>query len=82
MISIAENDTDVQNLLAEGYNVTAMRPIIKNTVDADGYLTTRATTAVLILQKGTSSCASVLVDIEAGKVTQIVIVTRTVIDKS
>ncbi len=82
VIAIAENDTDVQNLLAEGHNVTAVRPIIKNIVDADGYLTTRATTAILILQKDTSSCASVLVDIEAGEVTQIVILTRTIIDKS
>ena len=85
---IAENDPDVQNLLADGYNVTAVRPIIKSVVDADGYVTSKATSAIVMLQKGTSdtstasSCASVLVDVENAKVTEIVILTRTVIDKS
>ena len=80
--AIAENDTDVQNLLAEGYNITSVRPIIKNVVDADGYLTTRATTAVLILQKDSNNVACVSVDIDQGTVTQIVMLTRTVIEKS
>jgi len=79
---IAENDTDVQNLLADGYNVTAIRPIIKTVVDADGYVTTKATSAIVMLQKDTSGCASVSVDVENAKVTEIVILTRTVIDKS
>lgn len=85
---IATNDTDVQNLLADGYNVTAVRPIIKTVIDADGYVTTKATSAIVILQKGTSDTsnasgyASVSVDIENAKVTEIVILTRTVIDKS
>ena len=78
---IAKNDTDVQNLLADGYNITAIRPIIKNVVDADGYVTTKATSAIVMLQKDTSGCASVSVDTEAAKVTQIVILTRTVIEK-
>ena len=85
---IAENDIDVQNLLADGYNVTAIKPIIKTVIDADGYVTTKATSAIVILQKGTSDtsstsgCASVSVDIENSKVTEIVILPRTVIDKS
>ncbi len=79
---IANNDTDVQNLIAEGYNVTAVRPLIKNVVDAEGYVTTRANSAVLLLEKDTSGYASVNVDLEEGKVTQIVIMTRTVIDKT
>jgi len=82
---IAENDSDVQNLLADGYNITAIRPIIKNVVDADGYVTTKATSAIVMLQKDTSDAsgfASVSVDVEAAKVTQVVISTRTVIDKS
>jgi hypothetical protein len=78
---IANNDTDVQNLLADGYNITAIRPIIKNVVDADGYVTMKATSAIVMLQKDTSGCASVSVDIEEAKVTQIVILTRTVIEK-
>jgi hypothetical protein len=79
--NIAENDTDVQNLIADGYNVTSVRPIIKTTVDAEGNVVTKATSAVLILQKDPTGHASVMVDIEEAKVTQIVILTRTVIDK-
>lgn len=78
---IAKNDTDVQNLLAEGYNITAIRPIIKSVVDADGYVTTKATSAIVMLQKDTSGLASVSVNIEEAKVTEIVVLTRTVIQK-
>jgi hypothetical protein len=83
--SIAENDSDVQTLLADGYNITAIRPIIKSVIDADGYVTTQATSAIVMLQNDTtdaSGFASVSVDIEAAKVTQVVITMRTVIDKS
>jgi hypothetical protein len=79
--SIAENDTDVQNLIADGYNVTSVRPIIKTVIDAEGNVVTKATSAVLMLQKDTTGHASVMVDIEQAKVTQIIILTRTVIDK-
>ena len=81
VISIAENDTDVQALLNDGYNVTGVRPIITATVNANGSVTMQATTAVVTLEKNTTGRASVLVDLEQGKVTQIVISTRTVIDK-
>jgi hypothetical protein len=79
--NIAENDTDVQNLIADGYNVTSVRPIIKTVIDAEGNVVTKATSAVLVLQKDTTGHASVMVSIEEAKVTQIVILTRTVIDK-
>ena len=79
--NIAGNDTDVQNLITDGYNVTSVRPIIKTVVDAEGNVITKATNAVLTLQKDTTGHASVMVDIEEAKVTQIVIITRTVIDK-
>jgi hypothetical protein len=82
VVNIAKNDTDVQNLLAEGYNVTAVRPNISTVIDAQGYVTTRATTAVLILQKDTSGIAYVTVSVEDAKVTQIIILTRTVIEKT
>jgi hypothetical protein len=78
---IAKSDTDVQTLLAEGYNVTSVRPIIKSVVDANGYVTTKATSAIVILLKDTSGHAEVLVNLEEGKVTRIVIFTRTVIEK-
>lgn len=86
VMNIANNDTDVQQLLNDGYNTTGViRPIIKTVVDADGNVVTKATSAVVMLQKdttGASGAASVLVDVENSKVTQIVILTRTVIDKS
>jgi len=78
---IAESDTDVQSLIIEGYNVTLVRPIIKTVVDSTGNVVTKATNAVLILQKDTTGHASIMVNIEEAKVTQIVILTRTVIDK-
>jgi len=81
VIDIAKNDTDVQNLLAEGYNVTSIRPVINSVIDAEGYVTTRATSAVLILHKDTSGSAFVSVNIEEAKVTKIVILTKTVIEK-
>jgi hypothetical protein len=79
--NIAGNDTDVQNLITDGYNVTSVRPIIKTVIDAEGNVVTKATSAILTLQKDTSGHALVMVDIEQAKVTQIVILTRTVIDK-
>jgi hypothetical protein len=79
--NIAKSDTDVQNLLADGYNITSVRPAIKSVVDANGYVTTKATSAIVILQKDTSGRAAVLVNLEEGKVTRIVILTRTVIEK-
>jgi hypothetical protein len=82
VISIAENDTDVQNLLAEGYNVTSVHPIISTTIDAYGYVTSRATSAILTLQKDTDNKASVWVDGTGGTVTKIVTLSRTVIDKT
>jgi hypothetical protein len=80
--AIIDSDTDVQNLIAEGYNVTSIRPIIKRVIEADGTLTTKATTAIVTLQNGPSGNATVKVDITEAKVTQIVIYTRTVIYKT
>jgi hypothetical protein len=80
--AILNNDTDVQNLITEGYNVTSIHPIIKSVIGADGTVTTKATTAIVTLQNGTSGYATVSVDVEQAKVTRIVIITRTVIDKS
>jgi hypothetical protein len=85
VMNIANNDSDVQQLLSDGYNATGVMPIIKTVIDADGNLVTKATSAVVMLQKdteGAAGVASVLVDLESSKVTQIVVLTRTVIDKS
>jgi hypothetical protein len=82
IINIAENDSDVQNLLAEGYTISAVRPIITSVVEADGSVVTKATSAIVMLVNGTTGRATVYVDLEKGKVTEIVILTRTVIKKS
>ena len=80
-ISIAESDQDVQALLDDGYNITRVRPIIKTVVEADGNVETRATDAIVMLEKDETSHAVVWVDLEEAEVTKIVILTRTVIEK-
>jgi hypothetical protein len=75
VINIAKNDTDVQNLLNEGYNITGVKPIIKTVVEGDGTVVTKATTAIVTLEKDTTGRAMVWVDLEQGKVTKIVILT-------
>jgi len=81
VLNITESDTDVQALLNEGYNITGVRPIISATVEADGTVTMKATTAIVMLSKDTTGRASVWVNVEQAKVTRIEILTRTVIEK-
>ncbi len=81
VIDIAKSDQDVLDLLDDGYNITGVRPIIKAVVDADGNVETRATSAIALLEKDESSHASVWVDLEEARVTRIVIISRTVIEK-
>jgi len=81
VINIAKSDTDVQNLLNQGYNITGVRPIIKTIVEGNGTVITKATSAILMLQKDTTGRAAVTVDVENAKVTEIVILTKTVIQK-
>ena len=81
VLNIVRNDTDVQALLNDGYNITQVRPIIKTIVEADGTVITKATSAVVMLVKDTSSHAVVTVDLDQAKVTEIVISTKTVIEK-
>ena len=79
---ILSDDTDVQKLLSEGYNVTSIRPLIKSVVNADGTVTSKATIAIVKLENGTTGFATVKIDVELRKVNQIEIVTRTIIDKT
>jgi hypothetical protein len=81
VLGIAESDSDVKNLLSEGYNITVIRPIVKAFVQGDGTVTVKATGAVLLLSKDKTGWANVEVDVEAGKVTKIIIHSRTVIQK-
>jgi len=78
--NIAKNDIDVQNLLNQGYNITSIRPIISTTVDGNGNVVTKASTADLTLI-GTNGRALVVVDLSQAKVTKIVTLTMTEIDK-
>lgn len=81
VLNIARNDTDVQALLNDGYNITQVRPIIKTVVEADGTVITKATSAIVMLVKDATSHAAVTVDVDQAKVTEIVILTKTVIEK-
>jgi hypothetical protein len=81
VLNITQSDQDVQDLLNDGYNITGIRPIIKAFVEADGTVIKKATNAVVKLQQDTTGHAVVWVDIEEAKVTKIVILTRTVIEK-
>jgi hypothetical protein len=77
---IANNDSDVQNLLNQGYNITSIHPIISTTVDGNGNVISKASTANLTLI-GTNGRALVVVDVSQEKVTKIVTLTLTEIDK-
>ena len=79
--NITKSDTDVQQLLDEGYNVTRVMPIVKTIIDGDGNVVTKATNATVMLEKDTTGRAIVSVDLEQEQVTQIIILTRTVINK-
>ncbi len=82
VINITESDSDVQNLLAQNYTITHVKPIIKATVEGDGTVTLKATTAIVTLAKNMTGGAIVWVDVEQAKVTRIEIFSVTVIDKS
>jgi hypothetical protein len=79
--SIAQSDSDVQNLLSQGYNITSIRPVISTTVDGNGNIVTKASTANVLLQGNNGSRAFVVVDLSQEKVTKIVTVAVTEINK-
>jgi hypothetical protein len=86
VLSVVNDDGDVQALLAEGYVVNEdVRPLLRPHVDAEGAVTQTATNAIVVLEKdddNTTYRATVWVDLDADRVTQIVVLSRTVIDKS
>jgi len=81
VINITKSDLDVQKLLADSYNITGMRPIISATVEADGTVAMKATSAVVMLSQNTTGRAFVWVNVEQAKVTRIEILAITVIEK-
>ena len=80
VLNILKRDPDASKLLSEGYNVTAVRPIVTLSVAGDGTVTLKATQAVVTLRKD-SSWAVVRVNVAQGKVISITAVARTVIKK-
>jgi len=82
VMSIVNADPDVKNLLNNGYNVTNIRPIVRAVVQGSGEVTIKATGAVVTLTREKSGFASVQVDLEAGKVTRIDILSKATIKKT
>jgi hypothetical protein len=78
--NIAKSDSDVLNLLNQGYNITSVHPVISTTIDGNGNVVTKASTAELTLE-GTNGRAFVVVDLSQAKVTKIVTTTVNEIDK-
>ena len=78
--NIAKNDTDVQNLISQGFNITSVRPVIITVIDGNGNIITKAASAHLTLQSATGR-SLVVVDLNQAKVTKIVTLTVTEIDK-
>ena len=64
----------------QGYNITSIRPVITTSIDGNGNVVTKASTADLTLL-GTNGRALVVVDLSQNKVTKIVTLTVTEIDK-
>lgn len=82
VITIAENDEDVEALLEDGYTIAGVKPLIKSYVDADGDVTVTATTAVVtLITEDSTSRAAVIVDLNTNSVSQIGIMTQTLIEK-
>ena len=79
--NIAKSDSDVQNLLNQGYNITSIHPVITSTIDGNGNVVTRASTANVLLQGDNGSRSFVVIDLSQAKVTKIVTLTVTEIDK-
>jgi hypothetical protein len=79
--NIANSDSDVQNLLSQGFNITYVHPNISTVVDGNGNVVTKASTADLMLIGNNGSRAHVAVDLTQEKVTKIVTMTITEINK-
>jgi hypothetical protein len=79
--NIAKSDSDIQNLLNQGFNITSIHPVITTSIDGNGNIVTKASTANVLLEGNNGSRAFVIVDLSQAKVTKIVTLTVTEIDK-
>ena len=69
------NDSRTAALLKEGYNVTAIKPIIQGVVEGDGTVTLHAVKAAVVLREkngNTRGAALVVVDLVNNKVVKII----------
>jgi hypothetical protein len=79
--NIANSDSDVQNLLSQGFNITSIRPIITTSIDGNGNIVTQASTANVLLVGNNGSRSFVVVDLSQAKVIKIVTLAVTEINK-
>jgi hypothetical protein len=79
--NIAQSDSDVQTLLTQGFNITSIHPVVTTTIDGNGNVVTKASTADVFLQGNNGSRSFVVVDLAQAKVTKIVTLNVTEIDK-
>ncbi|MEM2740218.1 MAG: hypothetical protein QXQ29_05410 [Candidatus Bathyarchaeia archaeon] len=81
ILNILNNDEDAKDLLEKGYNVTTIIPNIKIVVQGNGEVILKAMEATVILRKDSEGIAYVEVNLELGKVTRIVILSKIIIEK-
>jgi hypothetical protein len=79
--TILNSDSDIQALISQGFNVTSIRPVITTSIDGNGNVVTKASTANVVLEGNNGSRSYAVVDLSQAKVTKIVTLTVTEIDK-
>jgi hypothetical protein len=71
VVTILNSNENTSKLLDEGYNITAIRPIIKLVVQDDGIVVLKAVGAWVTLHKEGGGVVHVLVDLENSTVVKI-----------
>jgi len=71
VVNILQSNENTSKLLNEGYNITAIRPIIKLVVQDDGNILLKAVGAWVTLHKEGEGVVHVLVDLEKSEVVSI-----------
>ncbi len=75
VLEILMSDNRTAALLNEGYNITAIKPVIQGVVEGDGTVTLHAVKAIVVLREkngNTHGAALVVVDLVNNKVVKIV----------
>lgn len=82
VLNILQSDANVSKLLAEGYNVTMIKPVIQAYVQGDGTVVMKASQAFVVLTlktDGKIGIAYVFVNVDQGKVEKVLTFERTII---